>query len=151
MVIQQRYAMLSTVNQTGEQLDNKAATLVQAGGLIIALVGVVKIPDFVGSPTPWAIASIALAFLAFAGMVVCAQLAWTPSRSVLPGTQDWDFLSTNYLNEDVPGCFDQILSDLFEAIRTHRQRNDHKAWLVSLAAWLFMAQIVGVLALALVG
>lgn len=135
--------------QTGDHLDNKATALLQAGGLVIALTGVVKIPEFVATPTLWAGLGIAIAFLAFAGMILLAVLAWRPSSFAHAGGIEWDEIFDDYLLVDAEKCFNQVLSDLTSAIQQNFARNTAKSRYVHLSALLFAAQVVGVLVLAL--
>lgn len=137
--------------QTGDHLDNKATALMQAGGLVIALTGVVKIPGFASNPTAWAAVGISLAFLAFAGMILAAVKAWNPSNFSHAGAIEWDEMFNAYLLKDVQDCYSQELYDLSSAIEDMFARNISKGKYVRLSALLFAIQIVGVLILALVG
>lgn len=135
--------------QTGDHLDSKATALLQAGGLVIALTGVVRIPAFVANPTPWAIVGISLAFLAFAGMILTALKAWNPSDFSHAGAIEWDEMFNAYLLKDVQNCYNQALYDLSSAIEDMFARNINKTKYIRLSALLFALQITGVLLLAL--
>ena len=150
LVLEQKYRMFENSIQVGDHLDSKASGLLQAGGLVIALTGVVKIPGFVANPDLWGIIGIAVAFFAFAGMVLLAVLAWSPADFGHPGNTNWDEIFTDYIHQDVDACFDQILADLLEAIERSAKRNRSKAGYVTWAAGLFAVQILGVLLLAMV-
>ena len=150
LVLEQKYRMFENSVQVGEHLDSKASALLQAGGLVIALTGVVKIPGFVANPDLWSTIGIAIAFFAFAGMVLLAVFAGLPSDFGHSGNTNWDEMFADYIHQDVDACFDQILADLLEAIERSVQRNRSKARYVTWAAVLFAVQILGVLFLALV-
>lgn len=135
--------------QVGDHLDSKASALLQAGGLVIALTGVVKIPSFVANPDLWGIIGISLAFLSFAGMVLLAVIAGLPSSFGHSGEIKWDEIFADYIDQDVDACFNQILADLLEAIERSAKRNRSKAGYVAWSSGLFAVQIVGVLLLAL--
>lgn len=149
LVLAQKYKMYDTTTQIGDHLDGKASVLLQAGGLIIAITGVVKIPAFVHNPDIWAYLGIIVAFSAFAGMVICAVRAWAPAEFNHAGRSNWDEIFNDYINVDLDTCFNQVLSDLVGAINTSKSRNQQKARYVTWSAWLFAIQIVGVLILAL--
>lgn len=150
MILDQQHRMLDTRSATGDQLDAKAGSLLQAGGLVIALAGAVNLPGFVSQPSALGTLGIAIAFGAFAGMVVCAALAWAPSKYAIPGTSDWEEIFQDYLFLPVDGCLEQVLIDLISTTKIHETRNRAKSRYVAWATWLFAVQIVGVLVLALV-
>ena len=77
LVLEQAQRLNDTVDRTGEHLDGKAAALLQAGSLIIALTGATSLPALVANqPPPFVLAGAAAGFLAFIAMTVCAVLAW---------------------------------------------------------------------------
>lgn len=149
LVLDHKYRSFEMSKLTGDHLDSKASTLLQSASFIIALIGALKIPDVFTSPSGWALLGLGVAFLAFAGMLLLALLAWRPSTVNLPAPQDWDFLFDRYVYEDAEGCFVQILADLNDATDTSIDRNAAKARFVTWSVWLFMVQIAGLLLLAL--
>ena len=150
LVLEQRQKALDIHIQTGDHLDGKAATIMQAGGLLIALSGAVRIPAFIYNP-PSLSPQIALtiAFGAYLAMLLLSLWAWMPSKSVSPGRNDWDWLYNSYISEGIDRCFEQILSDLVCSIDGQLDRNRHKARNVIIATWLLAIQLIGILALAL--
>jgi hypothetical protein len=135
--------------RTREHLDGKAATILQAGGLVVVLTGAVSISTFVTpSPTGWTLAGLAFAFALFLGMILCALLAWRPSDHSLVGPTEWDELYNEYINETIDKCYAHVVSNLLGATERNGVLNDRKAHLVGLAGWLFAAQVTGILALA---
>lgn len=150
LVLEQRYKALDLHTLTGDHLDGKAQTLLQAGSLIIGLSSAVTIPTFVYQPpNVWAQSGIAIAFVAFGAMLLSSLNAWTPSKTTIPGENDWNELFDKYLYESTTGCFDKVLSDLVYTINRLHERNARKARLVILSTWLLAVQIVGILILAL--
>lgn len=150
MVLDEQRLLLSRTTDTGIHLDGKAATILQAGGLIIALVGATSLPAFVYAPvTIWQKVALAAAFLAFLGMVLAALRAWRPSEFASPGTLDWNELFTDYIYQDIDTCYEVALNNLLETTRHTLQRNQAKAKWVNISVYLFGLQIAAVLALAL--
>lgn len=151
LVLEEQLRMLEAKDRTGEHLDGKAATVLQSGGLVIALTGAVSIPAFVSQQTPWVLVGIAFAFAMFLGMLLCAILAWRPSPYAVPGAKTWDELFSDYLYKSGTECYDQVLSNVFAAVRQNHAHNEHKALLVQWAGWLFAVQVAGILVLAVAG
>ncbi len=150
MVIEQQYRRYDVVERTGEHLDSKAATVLQAGAIIIALTSVVSLPAVVRSPAPplLALIGIMVAFGLFFGMIICAILAWRPSGHKQNGAATWDEAFDAYINENPERCFDQVLSDLLGSTAANMTRNERKARYVTASAWLLALQVAGILALA---
>lgn len=148
-ILAHQYKAMEMTNSNGDHLDNKAATLLQSGAFIIALVGAVKIPSYVYAPNTAATIGIIIAFAAFAGMILLALRAWFPSDVKLPGTIDWAFLWNEYVYAAGEEFFNQMLSDVQDVITESIARNAIKARCVTYATWLFIVQIVGILILAL--
>lgn len=130
-------------------IDNRASALLQASGLLLVLVGVVKLPDFVLQTSTFATIALIVAFLAFAGMVALTLITLKPRAFPVPVTDDWDVISTRYLQASEEACYDQVISDLLASIDMMEAINKRKAAYLKLSMLLFVAQIVGLLALAL--
>ncbi len=150
MVLEQQYRRYDVVESTGEHLDSKAATVLQAGAFVIALTGVVALPDVVRSPQPPVpvLIGIAVAFGLFLGMILCAIWAWRPAGHKQAGAVTWEEAFDAYINEDSDGCFRQVLSDLLGATAANMTRNERKARYVTAAVWLLALQVASILALA---
>lgn len=153
LVLDQQQRLSDTIDRSGEQLDNKAAVLLQAGGLLIALTGATVLPDAIAaSVSPWTLAGVALGFLLFIAMIACAMLAWRPQNHMLVGAgADWDSFFDDYISKDVDDAYNQVLQNLLIATDYNRAANARKARLVELAGWLFALQVAGILVLAVVG
>lgn len=150
LLLDQQWRMLDARNQAGEHLDNKASTIVQSGSLIIALVGAVTIPPVIAQQAPSIqLVGLAFALAMFAGMIVCALRAWYPSDFSIPGATDWDSMYNNYVNESLDNAYAHVLSNVQSSTDKHERRNAIKAKYVTLATWLLVAQVVGILVIAL--
>ncbi len=146
LVLQQKNAQVQAVLHAADNLDSKAAGLVQAGGLIVALSSAVSISGYIAAnPSPIILIALAVAFLAFMLMLVFAIQAWLPRTVEMPGTRNWDEIFNDYINEEPDKCFEQVLADAIEAIRQIDDLNLRKAQRVYWAAWLLGAQVAGLL------
>lgn len=131
--------------RTREHLDNKAATILQAGGLVVALTGAVSIPTITGpNPSPWILAGLAFLFALFLGMILCALWAWRPSGHTLAGPADWESLYNDYINESADNCYAQVLSNLLDTTADNGVYNERKARYIAWAGWLFAVQVLGI-------
>lgn len=136
--------------KAGEHLDHKALSLVQAAGLILALVGALKLPGFtaIASP-PAAIAALVIAFLAFTGLLASAFWAANPAKQPVPGTGENEPLFAKYLDANPKDAYLQILADYIGVTRRQMTINQHKAKLVAVGGGLFVLQIVALVSAAL--
>ena len=149
LVLHQKRMAVKMASDARTNIDNRASALLQAGGLVLVLVSVVKLPAFVLQPTPIAKIGIAIALLTFAGMLIFTLLSLMPRAYAAPTTRDWDTLQQRYLLVDETTCFDQVLADVLGAIDSLEAINKRKALYLKLSMLLFLLQIVGLLALAL--
>jgi hypothetical protein len=149
LVLEQTQRLYDTVDRTGEHLDGKAATVLQAGSLIIALTSATTLPSLVGAqPSPWMLGGLVCGFLAFIGMTICAILAWRPGDHKLSGSPDWDNFFDLYISQEMDDAYNQVLSNLGIAVAANMATNARKARYVTLATWLLVLQVVGILVLA---
>ena len=152
LVLEQKYAVYDLLVNAGRHLDNKANSLIQAGGFIIALSAAVGLSTF--SPDQlngWALTGALVAAAAFAAMILISLKAWLPSDYEMPGTnKDWDKLFTDYMHKDIGECNAQVLRDLFDAINSLKARNGAKVRLVRISTWLLLVQVVGILVAAFI-
>lgn len=152
LLLDQQWRMLDDRSQAGDHLDNKAAAILQAGSLIIALVGAVSIPPVLAQQSPpILLGGLAFALAVFAGMLVCALLAWQPRDYRVPGSTSWNSMWNNYVNAGLQDAFAQILSNIQAATETHERRNALKARYVTWGTWLLVLQVAGILLIALAG
>jgi hypothetical protein len=150
LVLEQSRRLYDGVDRTGEHLDGKASAVLQAGSLIIALTSATTLPSLVSSqPSPPVLAGLAVGFLAFIGMTVCAILAWRPQEHKQVGATTWDDLFDMYISKEMDDAYNQVLYDLSCAITANMAANERKARYVALATWLLVLQVVGILVLAL--
>lgn len=150
LVIEQAQRLYDTVDHTGEHLDGKASTVLQAGSLIIALTSATTLPSLVaGTSAPWVLPGLAIGFLAFIGMTICAILAWHPSDHKLVGEPNWDSFYDNYISKEKDEAVSQILSNLAASTAHNMAANARKARYVTWAVWLLVAQVAGILVIAL--
>lgn len=149
LLLDQQWRMLDARNQAGDHLDNKASIILQSGSLIIALVGVVALPSVIAQQAPTVqLVGLAFALLMFAGMIMCALLAWRPSDFSIPGATDWDAMYNDYVNETLANAYAQVLSNIMNTTDKHAQRNRVKAKYVTWGAWLLVLQVAGILVIA---
>lgn len=152
LVLEQTQRLYDTLDRTGEHLDGKAAAILQAGSLIIALTGATVLPSLVASTkSPWLVAGLAIGFAAFIGMTICAIVAWRPADHQLVGSESWDNFFDLYISKEVDDAYNQVLGNLSDAIAANKDANEVKVRYVTVGAWLLVVQVVGILAMALVG
>lgn len=150
LLLDQTLRLCDSVDRTGEHLDGKAGTILQAGSLIIALTGATTLPSLVaGSQSPYVLAALSVGFLAFIGMTACAVWAWRPSDHKLVGAETWEDSFTMYINQEPEKAYQQVLFDLLESVGPNMATNARKARYVTLATWLLVLQVVGILVIAL--
>lgn len=150
LLLDQQLRMLEARNQAGDQLDNKASTVLQSGSLIIALVTAVSLPTFLNQQQqPLTFLALAFALAIFGAMVVCSFLAWRPQDYFIPGALTWESMWDNYINATEEEAYRRVLSNLLKATDVHTRRNERKARYVKWATWLLVAQVVGILVIAL--
>lgn len=138
------------LDQAADMLDSRTMGLVQASALLLALVGVVRLPGFVTGPVNgWQVAAVGVALLAFAGMIGLLLLALLPRVYVLPGSLDWDELFNDYVNVSEDDCFAQVLNNLIKATEERQAVNGRKGLCLRWAIVLFIVQIVGLLSVSM--
>lgn len=150
LLLQQRYYSLSQLDQANSSLDNKAMALIQAASLIFALIGALQFPDAIHDHTVHVLAAIAASFLIFMAMVFFLTKVWSPGDYALPGTNDWDKMFSDYLWVDGDKCYTQILDNCTEAYARLKCSNKLKARRLTIAVYLFLLQIAGLLVIALI-
>lgn len=152
LVLEQTQRLYDGVDRTGEHLDNKAATILQAGSLIIALTGATTLPAVIAANASlWTLAAVAGSFLLFIAMVACAIFAWRPDTHEQAGRADWDSFFDEYISRERDEAYNQVLSNLMGAIQVNQAGNKRKARYVTAAAWLLALQVAGILVLAVGG
>jgi hypothetical protein len=152
LILEQTQRLYDTTDRTGEHLDGKAGTILQAGSLIIALTGATVLPSIVAAGTsPGSLAGVALGFVAFIGMTLCALAAWQPGTHHLAGSADWDRLYDLYISVECDDAYNQVLVNLSDAIDANQAMNERKARFVTVGTWLLAVQVAGILLLALLG
>ena len=87
--------------------------------------------------------------LAFIGMIVCAVLAWRPQDHKLVGATTWDEFFDHYISKELDDAYNQVLSNLSNAITINLAANQRKARYVTAATWLLALQVTGILVIAL--
>lgn len=149
LVLQQRYYALDQLVKANESLDQKSITLLQASSLIFALIGVLQFPKALYNPSLWIWIAIVVAFILFLSMVVCLIKAWSPTDHTIPGKNDEHKMFNEYIWVSDDESFKQILSDCKEAYDRSKKTNSRKAKYIVWAAWIFVAQVFGLLFIAL--
>lgn len=132
---------LAAFDQANDHVDGKALGLIQAASLLIAVAAALILPHWTAGVT--SVAVLAAALVVFAGMLVCAAMAWSLNAVALPGPLDWDELYDSYVTVDEQACFDQMLSDTLRAIGLSEAVNARKGrylqWSMALFVMLIMA------------
>lgn len=132
---------LAVVDKANDHVDGKALGLIQSASLLIAVASALILPNWTAEGT--GVLVLASALVVFAGMLVCATLAWAPNVTSSPGSLDWDEIYDLYLTPEAPACFDQMLSDTLRAIQLTQTVNTRKArylhWSMALFVLLIMA------------
>lgn len=142
MLLEQKYKMLSMLDQANDALDRKAATVLQSTAFIIAFISAFKLPDLIGADQPiHVLLFLAGVFVTFIAMVILVILAWRPSPLLVPGFPDWDDQFSKYIYADLEQCFSQILSDILESIKDIRSINAWKGKLVNTSVILLVVQV----------
>lgn len=150
LVLDQRYRLLESIRTTNQSLDEKANTLLQISGVVVGLVAAFSISDLatllrgggtVGIPIISQIFLIST-LLFFVLSVVVFGRAFVPQSNDLPGSFDWDITFNKYLNVDATACYDQILSDVLNGIKSLNDVNAIKAKHTKYLSWLLLGQVV---------
>lgn len=132
---------LDAFDQANDHVDGKALGLIQAASLLVAVSAALILPYWTAGGM--GVLVLAAALVAFAGMLVCAALAWSPNVVTLPGPLDWDEIYDSYLTPDPQACFDQMLSDALRSIQLAQAVNVRKArylqWSMALFVMLILA------------
>lgn len=152
-VLQEARDSMAMVDGARDSLDARAQQLVQAAGLIIVLVSVIKLPEILAQPAPWSRIAFAFAFFVFLGMVWLALRVWWPRSYGTPGgsLEDWEMVYQNSLNVSDDQSFMQVWTDYQRTIDLLIGVNIRKARYLKGAMALFLVQIAGLLAMALLG
>ena len=139
------------VDGARDSLDVRAQQLVQAAGLIVVLVSVIKLPQILATPSLWGRLAFGVAFLAFTGMVWAALRVWWPRDYGAPGNglAEWDDTYYRSLIVDDEEGFKQVWADYQGLIDLLAAVNLRKARWLQWAMALFLIQIAGLLAVAL--
>lgn len=148
LVLDSQQRRAETIDRTGEHLDNKAMSILQAGGLIVAIAGATTLPAFVASITsPWMLSGVAVGFVLFIAMVYCALKAWSPTSHEIAGPSDWDAAFDDYISKEVDDAYNQVLSDIMAVADHNKATNERKAKYVQAAGWLLAGQVAAILIL----
>jgi hypothetical protein len=147
LILEQQRRLCDTIDQTGIHLDNKAATILQAGGLIVAITGATVLPSAINNQ-PQLLWGVAAGFLIFIAMIITAIAAWRPQGHLLVGNgADWDSFFDDYISRDVEDAYGTVLKNLLDATIANQAANHRKARYVNIAAWLFAGQVTAILIL----
>ena len=151
LILEQQQRLYDTIERTGEHLDNKAAVILQSGGLILALTGATVLPTVIAAhSSPLMLAGVAVGFLVFIAMIGCAIQAWRPQDHVLPGGgADWDSFFDDYINREGDEAFYTTLKNLLDATNSNRAANERKSWYVTLSSGLLALQVAAILLLSI--
>lgn len=149
LLLEQKYYALTQVDQANNSLDTKAMSLLQSASLIFALVGALEFPGVIQNPDFVGLLGIVIAFVAFFSMVTLLVFTWSPATYLLLGTSEWDDMYNDYILVDQDESFRQIISDCLKAFDSQVEVNKSKSKKISVAIYLFLAQILGLLVVAL--
>jgi len=147
LVLEQRYRLYDSLNETNSNMDGRINNLVQAGSIIIGLVVVLNLPTISGTYDMIVFGTmrqkiqllfLVLVFLSFISMIILSIYVLRPVSRKAPGISDWDETFTYYLYSD--NCFEQVLSDLLESIKSAQALNDYKVKWVPRLAYLLIIQ-----------
>jgi hypothetical protein len=149
MVLEQRYKSLDIIQQANRALEDKANVLLQAGGVVIALVAAFGLSDLAGLvksanfhvPPILATIALSLSFASFLISILLFRQTINPKDYHVPGDTNWSNTFDKYLSLSYDECFDQVLKDLFKAIDSALELNRSKAQQVSGMTWALLVQI----------
>lgn len=150
LVLEQKYALLEMIRDANQALDDKANSLLQVSGLIVGVVAALSLTGLgqlirgASSVNTSIIAQMfsALAFILLVVSIVYYNKMITPTPYSLPGSTDWDRTMSLYVGVSKQKSYDQVLSDVFNAIDSVRALNDQKSGYVILLGKLLIGQIV---------
>lgn len=150
-LLQQARDTLSMMDGARDSLDARAQQLVQAAGLIIVLVSIFKLPEVLTSSAPWGRLAFAVAYLVFIAMVGLALGVWWPTKYAIPGPglAEWKEVQSDYLNQSDEENPMKVWADYQGTIDILTDVNQRKARWLKGAMILFLIQIAGLLAVAL--
>lgn len=151
ILLDEWYEQLRMVHSANQNLDNKAATLFQVGGLVTGIVAALSALGVISTKSGWEIGLLVAVFVAFMAMIVLSALAWIPRRgTVTPGSPDWDRSYRTVLAVSDEAGFLQIISNLKIAITENTERGHEKGGLIRLSAGALIVQMLCLLLLAVV-
>lgn len=150
-VLQEARDTMTMADGARDSLDARAQQLVQAAGLIVVIVSVIKLPQVLAGPSFLGRLAFAVAFFAFTGMVWAALRVWWPRQYGTPGTSlaEWDETYYRSLIVDDEEGFKQVYADYQGVVDLLVAVNLRKARWLQWAMVLFLVQIAGLLGLAL--
>lgn len=150
LVLEQRYALLEMVRDANQSLDDKANSLLQVSGLVVGIVAALSLTglgQLIGGASQIDVSGLSkffsfFAFLLLIGSVWSYTKTVTPEPYSLPGSTDWERTLSLYVEVPKSKSFDQVLSDLFNAIDSARALNERKSYYVLCLGRLLMGQVV---------
>jgi hypothetical protein len=157
LVLDQRNKLLDMILAANRQIDDKANTFLQAGGVVFAVVtafGIADLAGFVGVPSSGSSVTssqmgILAALFCFIGVIVSFKFTLSPKPYHLPGSIDKDVLESQYLSVSATDCYYAVFSDLIASIESVLAENGRKSRALAVMGVFLIAQ-VGFLALAIV-
>lgn len=150
MVLELQYQNLAWLDRANEKLDDKALGLLQASSLIIILVGALQFPGFIRGEVPLlAKLGIGFGFVVFLLMVYFISKTWSPTDSPMAGPREWNELYNEYIFKDRETAYNRILAGYDKSQTMMLELNARKARSLQGAIFLFILQIGGLLAVAM--
>jgi hypothetical protein len=145
MVLQQTSQIITTVEHSNTILDGKMWRLVEAGALVVALIGGSSLAGLTSNYSTLTYIMIIAAFLMYAIIICLSLTSHTPRWRKAPGTTDWEELFQTQIHATVDECYHQTLSNQLEVISDTMKTNHRKAKSVKLAHILFGLEILSLL------
>lgn len=152
MLLEQKYQTLAFIDNANDKLDEKAGVLIQAGGLIVALLSAFGLPDiFEGTVTTFGVVAFVITLVAFGAMVALAFVAWLPQKHPYPGTLDWELMWDDIVYSDLEVSFVQVLEDCLKSMTDLQEIGHRKGKLLKWSALMLIIQIVSLMLAAVFG
>ena len=142
LAIEQKYRALEIALGAIDSLDGKLTVLLQGGGLVTALIGLLLglrgDGVHIEGPLAWA---LAFALSAYFMMVLIVIVAWRPGDLLVPGSIDWDRTFDRIIYETVDNAYNEVLDSVRKSLIRAKTITEQKGRAATLAATMLLIQI----------
>lgn len=143
IVLEEQYRKLAMRDGANDILDAKAGTIIQASGILVAVLSLLSIPNLIfDDPSVLAVTLAVVALVIFGIIVFLTLFSASPKDYETPGKDDMDTIVSRYLDVSESICYQQVLLDVATSSKQRAVINKQKAKDISIATWLLLVQVV---------